>query len=293
MEIPTFWPGIHTPNEDSTEHGSFSHLPRLDFTTDYTVSDYQLMSRIRWKIQNGGPLEVVGRGGDMVAYSRPDLDFVVKFPYDGDSLKPTGFNYRLAYGYSLAKENLGGILVPGIDVYGIFTDVDGEEYGVMTLVQRKIRTFNKVIRELLTVGRSEEVSGMKKVFADVSQQMWERGIFDRDSDWEENYGLLSRKQPALIDIGDLSDDPNQFPLDEGVARIHHYEPDLRDHFMDENFRRFFGKKPHLRRRSPNSLTSLQSRSRLRGSAIRQMYERDDERALQIVRQMEREDADWN
>lgn len=65
------------------------------------------------QMSNGGPLEVIGRGGDMVALSRPDLAFVIKFPYaDSANTLTPGFSSRVSFGFFLAKEYLGGYLCP-------------------------------------------------------------------------------------------------------------------------------------------------------------------------------------
>ena len=245
---PMFSPG--TPIERSPDR-SFTALPRLDFMRGYTISDYNVMSRIRELLQKGGPLVEVGRGGDMAAYSLSDLGFVIKFPYDDTSMQPTGFNYRISYGYSLAKEYLGGIFAPSIDVYGIFTDADGEEHGILTLVQQKVKPIREVFRTLASQERFDEISRIKQTFIELNQKMWERRMFDCDTAWEENYGLLPDGMLALIDVGYLSDDPKDFPLYEGMPRTSQYEADLRNNFTEENFTHFFGKKPRTRTRSPN------------------------------------------
>lgn len=247
---PQFIPAM--PNSDKfPQLRSFAALPRLDFMGWFTRADYNLIHKTNESLQQGGSLEEIGRGGDMVAYSRPDLDFIIKFPYDDSSLEPISFNARISYGYSLAKEYLRGIFIPSTDVYGIFIDSERREHGVLTIVQRKVRIVREVFRELFLQGRWEEILKIKQGFIELSQEMWGRGVFDADTDWEENYGFLPNGRLVPIDAGYLLDDPKAFSLYEGMSRTPQYEADIRDNFTEANFRRFFGKTPYARVRSPS------------------------------------------
>ena len=170
---------------------------------------------------------------------------------------------------------------------------EGEEVIYLTLVQQKARTLGEATRDLLAKGQTDEIPRIRQTFIELNQQMWERGVFDSDTAWEENYDLLPNGKLVVIDIGGLLDDPNQFPFNEGVPRIYQYEADIRDNFTTENFRKFFGKKPHTRERSPNSLKSLSSRPRLTVTAIKSMSARDNKHDLQLLRQIQAEDQEWD
>lgn len=258
-EYPSFSPGVRRRSSDQLEgritdlpeYGRFTALPRLDFLRGYTGGDFGTMRRMTELLNQGGPLEEIGRGGDMVAYSRLDLGFVIKFPYNDASWRPAPFNIRLAYGYSLAKEYLGGIFTPSIDVYGEFTDRNGKEYRILTLAQQKARTLEDVFDRLESQDMPEAVAAIKERFIGLNIKMWERGIFDRDGNWEENYGLLPDGTLVIIDAGWLSDEPGQFASFEGIPRTAQYERGLRAHFSEQNFRKHFGTKIHSRRPSHN------------------------------------------
>ncbi|HVZ12516.1 MAG TPA: hypothetical protein VG965_05795 [Patescibacteria group bacterium] len=259
---PKFFPGIrrtHNPipfnPEDPTstlpDYRRFHALPRLDFMNDYTYGDLQTLRRIAEELGKGVPLDEIGRGEDMAAYSRADLNFIVKFPYDDSTWQPTTFNYRMNYGYSISKEYLGELFVPSMDVYGKFTNYRGEEQNVLAIVQHKVQTVAKVLSQLRNEGNEDRIKKVKQDFLDFNRRAWELGILDADSNWEENYGYMSDGSFRLIDFGRITDDPAQFAFFEGLPRTSQYERDLRDYFTNENFMKFFGSRTSSRTRSSN------------------------------------------
>ena len=224
---------------------------------ELTQVEIDSIHSINLQIKEGGPLSIVGQGGDMIAYSRPDLDFVLKFPYTEsypEGIKPR-FSKRVEYGYFLGMNALGGILAPSMDVP--FVLPDGQIYTV--IIQEKVATVENYLRQLKGTFCASEQARIRKDFINLTEGMWERGVFDRDPSWEENYGVLIgfhrspyygmtlegsksylKGQLVLIDIGHLSDDPADYPSYEGMERQRLYETSLRPLFGQEHFENIFG-----------------------------------------------------
>ncbi len=234
------------------------HLAHGISAIDFAAEDKRTIHAIGEHMVKG-PLYGIGRGGDMVATSRLGLNFVLKFPYEDSSsgLKPR-FSKRIEYGYHLGKDYLGGILVPSIDVPLICLDENGDQIVYIAIAQEKVLTVEEYLRKLDGERRILEEERLRKEFVELTVGMWQRGILDRDPNWEENYGILiyerapssgfpmewgahyKRGGLVLIDVGDLSDDPDDFPEYEGIPRKHLYDASLRSLFSLSNFREYFG-----------------------------------------------------
>lgn len=210
---------------------------------DPIPAEKNLVARIEKQWSNIGVLEEVGKGGDMIAYSHPTLDWVVKLHYNDSFDPPVRRQWppRIKHGFSLAKECLGGIVVPTLDMPLTIKGETGPGNVVTAVIQQKVITVKDAFGELSLWEDTIIGKRIKRALIVLNQRMWERGIFDRDPTWEENYGFLPSGQFVAIDIGDLSDSPEEFPFYEGLPREHLYEPSLRKAFSQENFRRFFGR----------------------------------------------------
>lgn len=199
-------------------------------------SDYELAEEIFDKLEEGDPLKVVGRGGDMVAFSRPDLPFIVKFPYDDSLGIRQRWSERIQNGFFLAKHYLGGIVAPTIDIPILLQGSNNREYPAVVIVQQKVMIIGEQIRVLTAEGDLDKVQTIRNEFFELNQKMWERGVLDGDPSWEDNYGLTPEGKLVLIDIGDLSDRATDFYRYEGLPRKTLYGTSLRDFFSSSNFR---------------------------------------------------------
>lgn len=208
--------------------------------------DHDLILEIGESLQKGGPLKEVGRGGDMVALSRPDLSFVIKFPYDDSYLIPRPrFSRRIREGFLLAKKYLGGIFAPSIDFPLVIQSSD-KEVAVSIIVQQRVSTVSKIIQRLRSEqSNAEETAKIldftRQNYIEITREMWERGILDCDPSWEENYGFMDDGRMVLIDVGDLSDKAKHFSHFEGIPRRNLYERALQPTFTRANFKQFFKK----------------------------------------------------
>ena len=146
----------------------------------------QLMQKI---LRRSGPLQEIGRGGDMAAYSNPGLPLVAKFPHDDYHIdtEPIPVPFHLAKSYTLAKEKLGGIFAPSLDVPAVFVRRrEGMISPTVIVFQKRV----VIVSDLLAQTPSEVLKrAIKQQFIGITYQMWERGIFDSDPNWEENYGI--------------------------------------------------------------------------------------------------------
>lgn len=110
------------------------------------------------------------------------------------------------------------------------------------VAQQKVMVCREVFEELAAQGKQNEIDEIKQRFINLNERMWERGVFDRDCCWEDNYGISPEGELVLIDFGDLSDKRREFPYYEGLRRYPGlYELGLRETFRNANFRRFFRK----------------------------------------------------
>lgn len=225
---------------------------------EFKEPDLRTIHAIGRLINEGEPFQNTGQGGDMVAFSRPGLNFVLKFPYDDSfpgAIMPR-FSHRVEYGFFLGKENLGGILAPSIDIPLLSTDQSGNQVVYLAIVQEKVITVEHYLKGLTGDKCVTESERLKRDFVNITESMWDRGVFDRDPSWEENYGVIivdrvpsvglldwgalyKRGQLVLIDVGHLSDNPEEFPEYEGIERRHLYEKSLRSTFDMANFQARF------------------------------------------------------
>ncbi len=236
------------------------HLAYGIYPKEFTADDLKAVHEIGKHIAEGGALHAIGQGGDMIALSRPDLNFVLKFAYDDQSPKGFSpkFSKRVEHGFSLGKENLGGILAPSMDIPLLSSEGESDNQVIYTaIVQEKVITVEHYLNSLESKARLKEEERLKKDFILITGAMWDRGIFDMDPSWEENYGVIlvprapsiglldwgalyAKGQLVLIDIGHLSDNPEEFPEYEGIERQHLYEESLKSFFDPSNFKNRFG-----------------------------------------------------
>lgn len=238
---PTFW--FHF-----VEKSPIREIQRLISRTDGAeeLAD-SFLENINSILKDGGLVYPVGIGGDMIAYSRPDLRFVIKFPYDDSSnvMKPR-FSELIQERFTLAKRNLGGLFAPSTEVATVLTDQAGERYDIVTMIQQKVVTVKDIKPRLDETGWGD----LGKDFIRLTEQMWRRGVFDDDPDWEPNYGFFSdssRIGMVSIDAGGLSTDRRLFPLHLGLPRTRLYESALKRTFDEDNFRGVFRKNLSSRR----------------------------------------------
>jgi hypothetical protein len=200
-------------------------------------SEVTLMQRVAGQLDQVGTLTRTGVvGGDLVAVTDPKLKFVAKFPYEGNVLPG-----RVMSGYLLAKDNLGGILAPCIGCTALVEDEEGLETCSDVIFQKKIGIASDLIQELASQGKKDEILNLKLNFIRTNYRMWVRGILDRDADWEGNYGVDELGQFLLSDIGDLSSEPGDYPMQEGRPRSACLEPFIWGALNDVLFRSIFGR----------------------------------------------------
>lgn len=221
-------------------------LASLHFTNgltleDYTPSEYRLVQTLESMAQRS-PLQVIDQGSDMIVFSNPDLAFVIKFPYQQDAfdIRPH-FSRRVTEGFQIGKKNLGGILVPSIDIPVIVMDMDNNQRVIPIIVQQKVKTVAKIMEDISAEDIFGDANIIKQHFIRLTREMWQRGVLDLDPNWEQNYGITPSGNFVLIDVGDLSEHPEDFPYYEGLPRTSLYEQSIKQFFTQENFDQLFGK----------------------------------------------------
>lgn len=198
--------------------------------------EVEFLRRIAPRLDQMEPLQRIGVvGGDLVAVSDPSLGFVVKFPYESNRLPS-----RVRGGYSLAKDNLRGILTPSISCVATITDEEGLQTTGDIIIQKKIRIASEVLQGLRAIVDNPRILQLKNQFIRLNYRMWARGVFDRDSDWEGNYGFDELDEIFVTDFGDLSDDPKEYFEVEGRPRSSCYEPYIWGALNEVLFRQIFG-----------------------------------------------------
>ncbi|OGE31934.1 hypothetical protein A2631_02315 [Candidatus Daviesbacteria bacterium RIFCSPHIGHO2_01_FULL_44_29] len=200
----------------------------------------------------GEGLDQVGKGADMVAYSRDDLNFVIKFPFDDGAMTLTPyFSPKIVDGFFLAQTTLGGLFAPMTDFPTAIEDGRGKTHFVSMIVQQKVRVAADVIDELRATNRTRNIAGVERAYVKLSQRAWSRGIFDTDPNWLENTGFMPDGQMVMIDVGEITKNVREFPYYEGIERRNCYVGNtLRKAFSVSNFARCYLKAPHERQFVP-------------------------------------------
>lgn len=237
-EEPTFW--FHFVAESPSKR-----IQRLVSKTDGEELESTFLDELNNILKDGGLVYPVGMGADMIAYSRPDLKFVIKFPYeDFSNLIRPRFSKAIQARFAFAKRYLGGLFAPSTEVATSLTDMVRNHYNMVTIIQQKVVT---VKERMLTSQEESEIEAIHKNFIELNQQMWRRGIYDDDPDWEPNYGFLPDDSMVAIDGGGLSRNGKSFPFYLGLPRTRLYEAALKGTFQGDNFKRFFRKQLSDRR----------------------------------------------
>ncbi len=194
----------------------------------YTPQLHERFGNLEKKLSDGR-LGEIGRGGDMVAYSRPDLDFIVKFSYDDNTLEVRNFlTSKVERGLLLGQERISDLIVLSIK-QPLTIKQDDRDTCVEAIIQEKV----EIVRDFYD--QDKAVSD----FRCLARRMWSRGVLDRDPNWEENYGYTKNGDLLILDIGDLTDDKQEFSHFEGLPRSSLYDSSLRSAFTRKNFNRYW------------------------------------------------------
>ncbi len=178
---------------------------------------------------SNGRLTEIGRGGDMVAYSRPDLDFIVKFSYDDTTLEICNFlTSKVEHGLLLGQERISDLIVPSIKQPVTIRCAD-RDISVEAIIQEKV----EIVRDF------DNQDKVNSDFKRLTRRMWRRGVLDRDPNWEENYGYTKSGDFLILDIGDLTDNKQEFSHFEGLPRSSLYDSSLKSVFVRNNFDRYW------------------------------------------------------
>jgi hypothetical protein len=146
-------------------------------------------------------LTEVFSGSQTVAFTHADLPWVIKALTDGKAL----------ISYRLAQQRLDGLVAPFIIIDNLVIKV--YSHGIsreitlpQAIVQEKVTSLETIVLDPRT--NSDTLSGLFGELAQTIQEIWRRGVFDRDRSFLRNFGKTSGGRIVSFDAGRMSD---QYP----------------------------------------------------------------------------------